>query len=82
MVGGVGGQRPRAPQGNATLGTVVLDAVSDCLVFAEGGSVAVHGGCGLAIVATPERVLVVPRLSDPEGVRDLADRVDRALDAS
>jgi mannose-1-phosphate guanylyltransferase / mannose-6-phosphate isomerase len=71
----------RDAAGNATLGKVVLDTVSDCLVFAEGVSVAVHGVSGLAIVATPERVLVVPRLSDQK-VRDLADRVDRASDAS
>jgi mannose-1-phosphate guanylyltransferase/mannose-6-phosphate isomerase len=67
--------------GNATLGKVVLDEVSNCLVFAEGISVAVHGVSGLAIVATPERVLVLPRASDQK-VRDLADRVDRASDAS
>jgi mannose-1-phosphate guanylyltransferase/mannose-6-phosphate isomerase len=69
--------RERDGRGNATVGKIVLDEVSDCLVFAEGVRVAVHGVSGLAIVATPERLLVLPRRSDQK-VRDLADRIDQA----
>jgi mannose-1-phosphate guanylyltransferase/mannose-1-phosphate guanylyltransferase/mannose-6-phosphate isomerase len=67
--------------GNATLGKVILDDVHDTLVFAEGVRVAAHGIRDLVIVATPERVLVLPRVSDQK-VRDLADRVDEAWPAS
>lgn len=67
--------------GNATLGKVIVDDVHDTLVFAEGVRVAAHGVRDLVIVATPERVLVLPRASDQK-VRDLADRVDQAWPAS
>ena len=69
--------QPRDPAGNATLGNVILDEVRDCLVFAEDVSIAVHGVSDLVIVATPQRVLVLPRASDQK-VRDLADRADQA----
>jgi mannose-1-phosphate guanylyltransferase / mannose-6-phosphate isomerase len=67
--------QPHDPSGNASRGNVFLDEVSDCLIFAEGPRIAVQGVAGLIIVATPERVLIVPRANDQK-VRQLADRVD------
>jgi|HubBroStandDraft_5_1064220.scaffolds.fasta_scaffold26088_2 mannose-1-phosphate guanylyltransferase/mannose-6-phosphate isomerase len=72
---------PHDDAGNATLGKVILDDVRDTLVFAEGVRVAAHGIQGLVIVATPERLLVLPHAGDQK-VRDLADRVDQAWPAS
>lgn len=63
----------RDAQGNATRGASVLQDVSDCLVFTEGPQIAVCGVSGLVIVATAERVLIVPREHD-QMVRALAER--------
>jgi mannose-1-phosphate guanylyltransferase len=65
----------RDEQGNAVRGPVLLEESRDCLVFTEGPTIAAHGISGLIVVATADRVLVVPR-PDDQRVRDLADRVD------
>ena len=67
----------RDAQGNAVRGASVLHEVSDCLVFTEGPQIAVCGVSGLVIVATAERVLVIPRDRD-QMVRTLAERADPA----
>jgi len=67
----------RDAQGNAVRGASVLHEVSDCLVFTEGPQIAACGVSGLVIVATAERVLVVPRDQD-QMVRTLAERSDQA----
>ncbi|MEJ0064587.1 MAG: mannose-1-phosphate guanylyltransferase/mannose-6-phosphate isomerase [Caulobacteraceae bacterium] len=67
----------RDGQGNAVRGSVVLEGSRDCLVFAEGVKVAAYGVSDLIIVATSERVLIVPRLDD-QRVRDLAEKSDRS----
>ena len=66
----------RDQAGNATRGAVVLESVKDCLVFTEGPKVAVYGVTDLIVVATHDRVLVVPRLADQQ-VRELAERADK-----
>ncbi|HVN01944.1 MAG TPA: mannose-1-phosphate guanylyltransferase/mannose-6-phosphate isomerase [Caulobacteraceae bacterium] len=66
----------RDEAGNASRGAVVLESVTDCLIFTEGPKVAAFGVADLIIVATHERVLVLPRLAD-QRVRDLAERADR-----
>jgi mannose-1-phosphate guanylyltransferase/mannose-1-phosphate guanylyltransferase/mannose-6-phosphate isomerase len=67
----------RDDHGNAVRGSVVLEGARDSLVFAEGTKVAAYGVNDLIIVATPERVLVVPR-GDDQRVRDLAEKSDRS----
>ncbi|HEX3406396.1 MAG TPA: mannose-1-phosphate guanylyltransferase/mannose-6-phosphate isomerase [Caulobacteraceae bacterium] len=67
----------RDAQGNAVRGASVLHEVSDCLVFTEGPQIAACGVSGLVIVATAERVLIVPREHD-QMVRTLAERSDQA----
>ena len=67
----------RDAQGNAVRGSVVLESARDCLVFAEGAKVAAYGVSDLIIVATPERVLVLPR-GDDQRVRELAEKSDRS----
>jgi mannose-1-phosphate guanylyltransferase/mannose-1-phosphate guanylyltransferase/mannose-6-phosphate isomerase len=62
---------------NATRGASVLEDVSGCLVFTEGPQIAACGVSGLIIVATAERVLIVPREQD-QMVRRLAERSDEA----
>jgi mannose-1-phosphate guanylyltransferase/mannose-6-phosphate isomerase len=59
--------------GNATRGSVVLDDVHGSLVFSEGQQIAVCGVSDLVIVATAERVLIVPKLHD-QRVKTLAER--------
>lgn len=61
--------------GNAVRGRVVLQGVRDTLVFTEGPVVAACGVADLVIVATPERVLILPRSLDQQ-VRALAERAD------
>ena len=68
----------RDAQGNAVRGASVLHEVSDCLVFTEGPQIAAYGVSGLVIVATAERVLIVPRQHD-QMVRTLAERSDPAI---
>ena len=63
----------RDAQGNAVRGAVVLEEVTDCLVFTEGPQVAAFGVSGLVIVATPDQVLILPREHD-QMVRTLAER--------
>ena len=63
----------RDGQGNATRGSAVLDDVNDCLIFADGPSIAACGVSGLVIVATSEQVLVIPKNRD-QSVRKLAER--------
>jgi mannose-1-phosphate guanylyltransferase/mannose-6-phosphate isomerase len=60
---------------NATIGPVVLEGSSGSIVYAEGTRVAAYGVSDLVIVATPDRVLVVPRGED-QRVRDLGQRSD------
>jgi mannose-1-phosphate guanylyltransferase/mannose-1-phosphate guanylyltransferase/mannose-6-phosphate isomerase len=60
---------------NAVRGPVVLDDVQGCLVFTEGPQIVASGVADLVIVATAERVLIVPRSQD-QTVRDLAKRAD------
>ncbi len=67
----------RDNHGNAVRGAVVLEEVEGCLVFTDGPKIAACGVTDLIIVATAERVLVVPR-HDDQRVRDLAERADRA----
>jgi mannose-1-phosphate guanylyltransferase/mannose-1-phosphate guanylyltransferase/mannose-6-phosphate isomerase len=67
----------RDEQGNAVRGSGVLEGARDCLVFTEGTKVAAYGVSDLIIVATAERVLVVPRLDD-QRVRDLAEKSDKS----
>jgi mannose-1-phosphate guanylyltransferase/mannose-1-phosphate guanylyltransferase/mannose-6-phosphate isomerase len=67
----------RDGQGNAVRGASVLHEVSECLVFTEGPQIAAYGVSGLVIVATAERVLIVPREHD-QMVRTLAERSDQA----
>jgi mannose-1-phosphate guanylyltransferase/mannose-1-phosphate guanylyltransferase/mannose-6-phosphate isomerase len=65
----------RDADGNAAVGPVVLEAASDCLVYAEGPRVAAYGVKDLVIIATPDRVLVAPRSEDQQ-VRGLAERTE------
>ena len=58
---------------NAVRGPAILDDVEGCLVFTEGPQIAACGIRDLVIVATPERVLIVPRDQD-QRVRKLAER--------
>lgn len=67
----------RDDEGNAVRGSVVLEGARDCLVFAEGSKVAAYGVSDLIIVATSERVLILPR-ADDQRVRDLAEKSDRS----
>jgi mannose-1-phosphate guanylyltransferase/mannose-1-phosphate guanylyltransferase/mannose-6-phosphate isomerase len=69
--------QPHDAAGNAVRGRAVLDDTQRCLVFSEGPLVAACGVSDLIIVATPERVLVVPRGRDQQ-VRSLAERADEA----
>jgi mannose-1-phosphate guanylyltransferase / mannose-6-phosphate isomerase len=66
----------RDANGNATRGPAILEAVDGCLVFTEGPQIAVCGVSGLVIVATAERVLIVPRDQD-QRVRGLAERSEQ-----
>ncbi|HEX3920593.1 MAG TPA: mannose-1-phosphate guanylyltransferase/mannose-6-phosphate isomerase [Caulobacteraceae bacterium] len=65
----------RDAAGNATRGPTVLEDVAGCLVFSDGPRVAACGVTGLVIVATAERVLVLPRDRDQQ-VRLLAERAE------
>ena len=66
----------RDANGNATRGPAILEAVDGCLVFTEGPQIAVCGVSDLVIVATAERVLIVPRDQD-QMVRGLAERSEQ-----
>lgn len=66
----------RDTQDNAVRGASVLEDVSGCLVFTEGPQIVACGVADLVIVATAERVLIVPRERD-QTVRALAERADR-----
>jgi mannose-1-phosphate guanylyltransferase/mannose-1-phosphate guanylyltransferase/mannose-6-phosphate isomerase len=66
----------RDASGNATRGASVLLDVTGCLVFTEGPQIAACGVSDLVIVATAERVLIVPRQRD-QIVRDLAQRSEQ-----
>jgi mannose-1-phosphate guanylyltransferase/mannose-6-phosphate isomerase len=61
--------------GNAAAGPIVLDDVRDSLIYSEGPRIAACGVSDLIVVATSERVLVVPRAAD-QRVRDLGARAD------
>ncbi len=61
--------------GNATVGQVVLEDSSGSFVYAEGTRVAAYGAHDLVIVATPDRVLVLPR-SEDQRVKALGQRSD------
>ena len=67
--------QPRDAHGNAIIGPVVLEASSGTLVYAEGVKVAVHGVEDLVIVATPDKLLVLPRPAD-QRVRALGELTD------
>ena len=59
--------------GNAVTGEVLTSAVSDSLIHAGTRKVAVIGLSGVAVVDTPEALLVVP-LDQSQEVRDVADQ--------
>jgi mannose-1-phosphate guanylyltransferase/mannose-1-phosphate guanylyltransferase/mannose-6-phosphate isomerase len=59
--------------GNVTTGAVVLEDSEGCLVVADGPTVAGLGLADLVVVATPERVLIIPKHRDQE-IRALVDR--------
>jgi mannose-1-phosphate guanylyltransferase/mannose-1-phosphate guanylyltransferase/mannose-6-phosphate isomerase len=63
----------RDAAGNATSGRVVLEDSEGCLVVADGPTVAGLGLSGLVVVATSERVLILPKDRDQE-IRALVDR--------
>jgi mannose-1-phosphate guanylyltransferase/mannose-6-phosphate isomerase len=65
----------RDEHGNAVRGATVLHQVRDCLVFADGPKIAASGVSDLIIIATADRVLVVPRHDDQQ-VRALAEKAD------
>ena len=67
----------RDRHGNAVRGAVVLEEAQGCLVFTGGPKIAAFGVTDLIIVATAERVLVLPRHAD-QRVRDLAEKADKA----
>jgi mannose-1-phosphate guanylyltransferase/mannose-6-phosphate isomerase len=67
----------RDARGNAVRGAVVLEEAQGCLVFTDGPKIAAYGVTDLIIVATADRLLVLPRHED-QRVRDLAERADRA----
>jgi mannose-1-phosphate guanylyltransferase / mannose-6-phosphate isomerase len=71
----------RDANGNAVVGPVLLEASSGTLVYAEGAHVAAFGVHDLVIVATPDRVLVVPR-SEDQRVRGIGERVDKLATAA
>ena len=62
--------------GNAVIGPALLEGSSGTLVYAEGARVAAYGIHDLVIVATPDRVLVLPRIED-QRVRGLGERADK-----
>jgi len=67
----------RDEHGNAVRGPVVLEEARGCLVFTDGPKIAAYGVSDLIIVATAERLLVLPRHED-QRVRDLAGKADKA----
>lgn len=66
---------PRDEAGNAFTGRVVSEDVTDSLVIATSRVVAVTGLDGVAVVETPDAVLVVP-MDRAQEVRKLADRAE------
>jgi mannose-1-phosphate guanylyltransferase / mannose-6-phosphate isomerase len=66
---------PQDEAGNATTGRVVVEDATDSLVIATSRVVAVAGVHGMAVVETPDAVLVVP-LDRAQEVRELADRAE------
>lgn len=68
---------PRDESGNSVAGDVVLSDVSDSYVRATSRRLVVAGISGVAVVETPEAVLVVPLDRDQE-VRELQDRPARS----
>ena len=64
---------PHDENGNAVTGEVLTSAVSDSLIHAGTRKVAVIGLSGVAVVDTPEALLVVP-LDQSQEVRDVADQ--------
>ncbi len=67
----------RDADGNAVSGRVVLDGVRDSLVIAGSRVVAVAGLEGVAVIETPDAVLVVP-LDQSQRVRNLAEEAGSA----
>lgn len=67
----------RDAAGNATFGRIVLEDANGCLVYSEGPQIAACGVSDLIIVATNERVLVLPHSRDQQ-VRSLAERADES----
>ncbi len=68
---------PQDSDGNAVVGRVVLDGVTGSLVMAHSRMVAVAGLSDVAVVETPEAVLVVP-LDESQRVRNLAKEAGTA----
>jgi mannose-1-phosphate guanylyltransferase/mannose-6-phosphate isomerase len=66
---------PQDADGNAVTGRVILDGVTDSLVVARSRVVAVVGLSGVAVVETPEAVLVVP-LDQAQKVREIAEEAE------
>ena len=63
--------------GNAVSGRVVLDDVTGSLILSHSRVVAVAGVSGIAVIETPDAVLVVP-LDQSQRVRKLAEGADSA----
>ena len=67
--------RQHDADGNVVIGLALLEGSGGTLVYAEGARVAAYGVQDLVIVATRDRVLVVPRGED-QRVRGLGERAD------
>lgn len=68
---------PQDADGNAVAGRVVLDGVRDSLVIARSRVVAVAGLSEVAVIETPDAVLVVA-LDESQRVRDVAKGAETA----
>ncbi len=68
---------PRDADGNAVVGRAILEGVTGSLVMARSRVIAVAGMSDVAVIETPEAVLVVP-LDESQRVRDLAKGADTA----
>jgi mannose-1-phosphate guanylyltransferase/mannose-1-phosphate guanylyltransferase/mannose-6-phosphate isomerase len=63
---------PKGKAGNAVSGEAALEDCHDCLVLAQGVSVAVAGLRDIVVVATPDGVLVTTK-AQAQKVKDLAN---------
>jgi mannose-1-phosphate guanylyltransferase/mannose-1-phosphate guanylyltransferase/mannose-6-phosphate isomerase len=65
---------PRDAEGNALSGDVIARDATDCLIRSDGPLVAAIGVKGLAIVATADAVLIVPKAMS-QRVKEIVDRL-------